>query len=263
MLLSSELARYAYDRKTLRVSEPCKPQRSTYWLQLPYRWSVPLMVCMAVLHWLVSEALATANITALDLHGRPISVSAYYPDVPHSHPGVGDEEGLPTSWYGLYWSPAATLAAVCLGALMILFIFILGCWKYPSGIPVISSNTLALSAACHPSMTEPEDMVLRPLKYGVLQACSDKTVKATGFSAGEIGPLRAGEVYGGSLDLVEDCTANNDVNAYNSYLRASTGDECDGSTFNQTQYIELGRVTRGNTAHTEQTHRTQLPQEFV
>jgi len=43
--------------KSLRVSRPSGTQRSTYRLQLPYRWSIPLMLASGTLHWLVSNCV--------------------------------------------------------------------------------------------------------------------------------------------------------------------------------------------------------------
>src|SRR5688572_23923235 len=42
MLLAQEWSTYAYTRKPLRVSYPSGEQKSTYFLQLPYRYAIPL-----------------------------------------------------------------------------------------------------------------------------------------------------------------------------------------------------------------------------
>ena len=70
LLLSKELSDFATQAKTMRVSKPKGLQRSTYWLQLPYRWSVPMMTMMALLHFLISEALFMINIQVLDMNGN-------------------------------------------------------------------------------------------------------------------------------------------------------------------------------------------------
>ena len=48
---------YATSYKPLRVSYPVKGQISTYRLQLPYRYSIPLLIISVLLHLLVSNAL--------------------------------------------------------------------------------------------------------------------------------------------------------------------------------------------------------------
>lgn len=44
MLLADEWNDYAHSRKPLRVTQPSGNQRSTYRLQLPYRYSIPFRV---------------------------------------------------------------------------------------------------------------------------------------------------------------------------------------------------------------------------
>ena len=50
MLAASEWSQFAVHRKGLRVSSPDKDQRSTYWLQLPWLYSLPLGISAAILH---------------------------------------------------------------------------------------------------------------------------------------------------------------------------------------------------------------------
>lgn len=52
-----EWSSYGTDYLPLRVTEPQGRQRSTFRLQLPYRYSVPLILASIFLHWLVSRAL--------------------------------------------------------------------------------------------------------------------------------------------------------------------------------------------------------------
>lgn len=48
---------YGLDYRPLRVTRPQGQQRSTYRLQLPYQYSIPLIIISIFLHWLVSNAL--------------------------------------------------------------------------------------------------------------------------------------------------------------------------------------------------------------
>ena len=73
MLLTVEYNDYATIRKGLRVSAPDGHQRSTYYLQLPYRYAGTLIVLSALLHWLVSQSLFLVRITEYDVAGNPIS----------------------------------------------------------------------------------------------------------------------------------------------------------------------------------------------
>lgn len=57
MWVEFEWSSYSVDFKTLRVTRPRGQQRSTYRLQLPYRWSIPLLGISALLHWVYSNCL--------------------------------------------------------------------------------------------------------------------------------------------------------------------------------------------------------------
>ncbi|KAB8253093.1 hypothetical protein BDV35DRAFT_375515 [Aspergillus flavus] len=59
MLASAEYSSYGTDRKPLRVTWPVKgsQQRSTYWLSVPYKYGIPVMILFMVIHWFVSQAL--------------------------------------------------------------------------------------------------------------------------------------------------------------------------------------------------------------
>ena len=87
---------------------------------------------------------------------------------------------------------------------MIIFLFANGFRKFPAGIPILSSNSAAISSACHPSEQEYKDVTLRPLRYGVLETDASRDPKPTGFSARAVAPLLEGEKYGGKPDLDDD-----------------------------------------------------------
>jgi len=57
MHVEREWVMFGRECKALRVSHPKGAQRSTYRLQLPYRWSIPLMVISGTLHWLISNCI--------------------------------------------------------------------------------------------------------------------------------------------------------------------------------------------------------------
>ncbi|GME32344.1 hypothetical protein GTA08_BOTSDO13707 [Neofusicoccum parvum] len=52
-----EWSLFAHQRKTLRTSLPRGAQRSTYWLSLPLKLSIPLMAVSAALHYFTSQSL--------------------------------------------------------------------------------------------------------------------------------------------------------------------------------------------------------------
>ena len=63
MLPADEWSRFAHQRKSLRVTSPTGPQRSTYYLHLPYLYSIPLLILSGALHWLVSQSIFLARVT--------------------------------------------------------------------------------------------------------------------------------------------------------------------------------------------------------
>jgi hypothetical protein len=56
MATTQEWNSFATSRKGLRVSQPSGSQRSTYFLQLPYKYSIPLTITSGVMHWLLSQS---------------------------------------------------------------------------------------------------------------------------------------------------------------------------------------------------------------
>ena len=62
MLLGHEWSRYATRHRGLRVSVPREEQRSTYWLQMPYRYSIPMLVIWSFIHWIISQSFFLVRI---------------------------------------------------------------------------------------------------------------------------------------------------------------------------------------------------------
>ncbi len=130
MLLTEEWASYARRRNPLRVTSPIKGQRSTYRLQLPYRYGIPLMVLSGVLHWFVSQSIFLIVLEAYDDNG--------YRD---------ENDDISTCGY----SPVAILTTIITGALVLALGIANGCRRYKmNGMPLAGSCSAAISAACHP-----------------------------------------------------------------------------------------------------------------
>jgi len=64
MLVGDEWSRFATQRKTLRVTHPRGIQRSTYFVSMPYKYGIPLMVANTVLHTLISQSLFIVSAVA-------------------------------------------------------------------------------------------------------------------------------------------------------------------------------------------------------
>ncbi|KAJ5502600.1 hypothetical protein N7463_005474 [Penicillium fimorum] len=148
MLGAMEYNNYARNRKPLRVSWPRGTQRSTYYLSLPYRYSFPLLVASATLHWLVSQSLFFVQITPFDINGQL-------------------RYGVEISTCG--YSPLAIMLAIIVGGLLLLVPILLSLRRFESPIPLAVQCSAAISAACHPmtsSMDDTANHALKPVQWG-------------------------------------------------------------------------------------------------
>lgn len=145
MAISREWSLFAHQRKGLRTSNAIGAQRSTYWLQLPLKLSLPLMTISAGLHYLASQSFFFGFIETYaynDTYGPPTTTLK----------GLGYFQ---TSAQLLSWMLFLSMS----GALL---------WgsRYNSpGIPPAGCNSAIMSAACHPSSGE-EDVHLKPVQWG-------------------------------------------------------------------------------------------------
>jgi hypothetical protein len=132
MLLGYEWSQFAHDRKGLRVSgAQAGAQRSTYFLQLPYRFSLPLMTVSAILHWLVSQSIFL------------VAIDFYHFD------GIFHSEEESSSWMSCGYSPIAIITTLILGIIMVCAAVGFGYVKYKPGMNLAGSCSVAVSAACH------------------------------------------------------------------------------------------------------------------
>ena len=170
MLLADEWNGYAYKRKPLRVTDPNGTQRSTYRLQLPYKYGIPLLIVSAVLHWLVSQSLFSANVTKYDVNGQETRKYLVLP---------------------LGYSCIAIITVIFLGAVMILLGLLNG-FRWYQGMPLAGSCSAAISAACH-RPEEDFDAATRPVMWGVVS--SENGVGHCCFTSFEVSPPIHGELY--------------------------------------------------------------------
>lgn len=172
MQLAVEWASYSVERKALRVSHArAGTQRSTYFLQLPYRVGLPLMIVSATLHWLVSQSIFLVSINTFDARGRP----------------KRDESEIATCGF----SPVAIICTLVVGAVVILFSLFVGAQKLPPGdMPLIGSNSIGIAASCH-SVGNGDD-AQQPLMWGVVCESSDERIGHCSFSSSAVGiPVQA------------------------------------------------------------------------
>lgn len=143
MVLSAEYASYGIRRKPLRVSWPRGEQRSTYYLSLPYKYSIPLMSILALLHWLLSQSIFYVRI---DIEG---------------YHGAATGNMINTCGY----SPIALLCTIIVGSVMTLGLVCVGMRKYDSPVPLAANCSAAISAACHAPAID-RRAAYKPLMWG-------------------------------------------------------------------------------------------------
>lgn len=172
MCLAHEYCNYSICRKSLRVTSPRGNQRSTHWLHLPYAYSVPLLTASALLHWSVSQSIFFVGIDAY-------------------------EDGkLGWSKFGLGFSVQPIILDIVLGSCMLLVLVGMGFRKLQGEIPLASSNSYAISAACH-RPEEDTDAALKPVMWGEVQTGSDSEVGHCCFTSMEVTAPVEGRMYAG------------------------------------------------------------------
>ncbi|PPJ52789.1 hypothetical protein CBER1_11444 [Cercospora berteroae] len=177
MVMAGEFAKFASTRKPLRVSRPRGAQRSTFWLSLPYRYSVPMLVASALLHWAIARSLFFVKIDVKDPNGNLITSAA------------NAENGDYASGYtGCAYSPGAALAALALWIAFIATLIFYSIKRLHPSIPVAASCSRALSAASHCPRTDVDAAIL-PLQYGIFVEEDDDTLyEKVGFSSESVEP---------------------------------------------------------------------------
>ncbi|KAL6915146.1 hypothetical protein FSST1_012906 [Fusarium sambucinum] len=141
----------------LRVSQPKGQQRSTtYRLQLPYRYSIPLIIVSIFMHWLVSRAIyvflaegdyyelgqmdAESSNIGVDLSGSGLSEDAFV--------GVGYS--------------TLTILLLLITSIILPFIpTLLGGRKVKTQMPLAGASSVVMSAACHVPILQDN------MRYGV------------------------------------------------------------------------------------------------
>lgn len=173
MVVAKEWHAYAKERKPLRVTRPTGLQRSTYRLQIPYRYGIPLLILSGVLHWLVSLTLFLARVNTYDSDGYKI-----------------DDDSFASVGY----SPIGMITVVLLGGLILFFLNLIGFRKYQDGLPLAGTCSAAISAACHRPQDDP-DAAFKPVMWGAVK--HDNDVGHCCFTSQEVTAAIEWERYAG------------------------------------------------------------------
>ena len=71
-ILAADYNDFAITRRPLRVSFPRGEQRSSWYLTIPYRYAVPFLTTVTLIHWFISEGLFYVQVLPYNIHGNPI-----------------------------------------------------------------------------------------------------------------------------------------------------------------------------------------------
>lgn len=135
MVQLRDWAKLTSRRQALRVSnpEPASNQVSTYWLSLPYRYSIPLLLTSVSFGWLVPQTLYFIRFAVYD--------DIKLDEVDHIS-------------YNLGFSAIALTVSILFGIGVFGVSVAIGFCKCAPGMPLGPSNSLVIAAACHPPETD-------------------------------------------------------------------------------------------------------------
>lgn len=175
MHLAHEYSGYGVNRKALRVTTPRGQQRSTYWLQLPFTYGIPLLVASGVLHWLCSQSLFLARVL-------------------HKGGALGEPDTVKST---VGYSCAPILCIIIIGSCMLSVTVLMGFRKLQSHMPLAGSCSAMMAAAAHRPAKD-VDAALLPVKWGVVADWEGEGgVGHCSFSSEEVTDLQKGRMYAG------------------------------------------------------------------
>ncbi|PUU76454.1 hypothetical protein B9Z19DRAFT_1194719 [Tuber borchii] len=178
MLAGHEWSFFSREHRALRVTSPRPGQRSTYWLQIPYTYAIPLMTLSALLHWLASQSMFLAKVEMYDPFGRP--------------------KPARTSITTVGYSCIAVIFGLTLGILALLAAAAMGHKKFAAETAIVGNCSAAISAACHALEAEPEGIISKKVRWGDVEIVPNLRVRHLTFSSEEaVRKPVFGEVYAG------------------------------------------------------------------
>ncbi|GAP85633.2 hypothetical protein SAMD00023353_1301040 [Rosellinia necatrix] len=171
LLLAQRWAKFIVKRSGLRVPSPQGQQRRSFFLSLPYRYSIPLLILSAVLHWLLSQSFFVVQT-------RGFVYDMAYQDKDQ----FVRDEALDASVIG--YSTIAFILSLAIVFGIFIGIVLLAMKPLPSReigpceggtetdgnllvtrMPLVSTCSAAISAACHPGPGSC-DAHLKPVQWG-------------------------------------------------------------------------------------------------
>ncbi|KAG0635395.1 hypothetical protein HOY80DRAFT_1093543 [Tuber brumale] len=176
MLMGHEWSLFSRQHRSLRVTSPGPGQRSTYWLQVPYTYGIPLMTLSSLLHWLTSQSIFLVKFEMWDPLETEISARMSV---------VG-------------YSCIAIISVLILGILALTTAVGMGYRQFAAETTTVGSCSAAISAACHASQ-DSEMIIGKKLRWGDVGNVPNLGVRHLTFSSGRgVGKPMFGAVYAGT-----------------------------------------------------------------
>ncbi|KAI1370773.1 hypothetical protein F4677DRAFT_457612 [Hypoxylon crocopeplum] len=138
--MAREWSLFSQGYRPLRVTDPKGDQYTTYRLQLPYKYSVPLIMISIFLHWLLSNTIYLF-----------ISTGGYFGTDNFLFQAQVDTSLPPNTAIAVGYSGYSLLVMLVVSCVLVPIPVFFALKKLPSNMVNIGSNSLALSAACHVS----------------------------------------------------------------------------------------------------------------
>lgn len=180
LALAREWESYALHRKGLRVSGvPRGKQRSTYFLQLPYRLAIPFMMISGFLHWLVSQSFFLVSVQSY----------SYNPTK-----GWTLQLNNPATRVSIGFSLLPMLTGVTTGSLLLIGIISAGLVPFKTAMPVVGSCSAAITAACQPLDDDDGEAATAAVQWGFMGRFKNG-MKHCGFSGQEVAQPSIGKLY--------------------------------------------------------------------
>jgi len=190
MASAYEWSLHARVRKGIRVTDRTGYQRSSYWLQLPWKFSLPLLIASALLHWLISQSAFLVNVSIYTPAGIPMTEADGYIQATSS-------SGTITA---IGYSPLAIMCGVCVVVVMLIALVTVMQLPLKPGMPLVGSNSFAISAACHPPDND-HDVAKNRIMWGAAWHQQDNMPGHCCFTSFEVEPPRVGEFYAGNRSV--------------------------------------------------------------
>ncbi|KAK9780437.1 hypothetical protein SCAR479_02552 [Seiridium cardinale] len=144
--MATEWDEFWTSSRPLRVTTPNGQQLSTYWLQLPLKYGIPMMVANATIHWSLSNAFYIF-----------VGQGGYYVNDSSEGSYGGSSPRVPDpflplgSILGVRCSHGSMIIVVSLCTFMIIVLIGLVCRLFKGRMPLVGSHSAVISAACHVS----------------------------------------------------------------------------------------------------------------